>query len=340
MTDLLVAGGGPVGLATAIEASRAGLRVTVVEPRRDPVDKACGEGLMPAAVAALARLGVHPAGERLAGIRYLDGTSSAQARFRSGPGRGVRRPVLQATLADRAESLGVVRRPGRVERICQDADGVDVDGLRTRWLVVADGLHSPLRSRLGLDAPRRGPVRYGLRRHYRIAAWTDFVEVHWGPAAEAYVTPVGPDLVGVAVLCAGGRPYDDWLAGFPALSRRLAGAEPVTKVRGAGPLHRAARSRVQGRVLLVGDAAGYVDALTGEGIAVGLAAAEALVACLLAGRPQDYDARWRQVSRRYRALTTSLLWAGRRSWTRERIVPVAASLPGAFSAGVHALSGG
>ncbi|MYW27884.1 monooxygenase, partial [Streptomyces sp. SID2119] len=91
---------------------------------------------------------------------------------------------------------------------------------------------------LGLDHPTPGPGRYGLRRHYRTAPWTDLVEVHWSPEAEAYVTPVGDHLVGVAVLSRDRRPYDEHLAGFPALAARL--GPHATPVRGAGPLRQRA----------------------------------------------------------------------------------------------------
>ncbi|MFI1577337.1 NAD(P)/FAD-dependent oxidoreductase [Embleya sp. NPDC020630] len=337
MIDLLVAGGGPAGLATAIHGALAGLRVVVVEPRPTPVDKACGEGLMPAGVAALAALGVTPAGRPLAGIRYVDSRHAVEARFRAGPGLGVRRTTLHAALYERALALGVEHRIGRVAEVRQDAHSVTAAGLTARWLAAADGLHSPVRAALG-PAPRdRRERRYGLRRHYPIAPWTDFVEVHWSPRGEAYVTPVGPELVGVAMLGPRGRTYADHLAAFPALRERLAGAAGG-EVRGAGPLRRRVRSRVAGRVLLVGDAAGYTDALTGEGVALALASARALVAAVRAGRPERYERDWRRLSRRHRVLTEALLTARAHPRTARLIVPAAHRLPTAFTTIVNALA--
>ncbi|WP_406288763.1 NAD(P)/FAD-dependent oxidoreductase [Embleya sp. NBC_00896] len=338
MIDLLVAGGGPAGLATAIHGALAGLRVVVVEPRSAPVDKACGEGLMPAGVAALGGLGIAPAGHPLAGIRYVDARHAVDARFRAGPGLGVRRTTLHGALYERALGLGVEQVVGRVAEVRQDADAVSAAGLRARWLVAADGLHSPVRAALGPAARTdRRERRYGLRRHYAIAPWTDFVEVHWSPRGEAYVTPVGPDLVGVAVLGPRGRPYDEHLAAFPALRARLVDA-PAGPVRGAGPLRQRVRTRVAGRVLLVGDAAGYTDALTGEGIALALASARALVEARVAGRPERYEAAWRRLSRRHRVLTEALLIARGHPGTARLIVPAAHRLPGVFGTIVNALS--
>ncbi|MFJ2394510.1 NAD(P)/FAD-dependent oxidoreductase [Streptomyces sp. NPDC087843] len=336
MIDVLVGGGGPAGLAAAIHAALAGLEAVVVEPRTAPVDKACGEGVMPGGVAALRGLGVEVTGRELRGIRYLDGTARAEASFRGLGGLGIRRTALHAALHRRALALGVRILPGKVGEVHQSADTVTAAGITARWLIAADGLHSPVRRSLGLELPGRPRGRYGLRRHYRAEPWTDFVEVHWSRHGEAYVTPVGDDLVGVAVLSDSRRGYDDHLAGFPALTASLHGPA-ATEVRGAGPLLQRVRRRVDGRVLLVGDAAGYLDALTGEGVALALASAGAAVRCVAAGQPGAYERAWVRLTRRHRLLTGALLAASRRPGTARLIVPAASRMPLLFSAAVHAL---
>lgn len=338
MRDLVVAGGGPVGMAAALHGRRLGLDVVVREPRTGAIDKACGEGLMPGAVAELAALGVHPAGRELSGIRYLDGTSDrgATATFRAGPGRGVRRTVLHAALAEglRAAEIPVERRP--VEDVRDAGDHVLVDGEPARYLVAADGLHSPVRRLLGLDTPAPGRQRFGLRCHVEQAPWSTHVEVHWSPRAEAYVTPVADDLVGVAVLVDKGAGFEEVLDDLPLLRERLTG--PRTRVMGAGPLRQQARARASGRVLLAGDAGGYVDALTGEGIALGLAQARVAVACLAADRPQDYDRQASRLAFRHELLTRMLLRATAHAPVRRLLVPAARRAPWVFSAAVNQLA--
>ena len=339
MIDLLVAGGGPAGLATAIHARLAGLDVVVLEPRPGPIDKACGEGLMPGAVRALRALGLDLAGQPLRGIRYLDDRHRAEAAFRRGPGLGVRRTTLHAGLAARAADLGVPVRTARVGGVTQDAGSVTAGGHTARYLAAADGLHSTVRRALDLNRPPPAgrPARHGLRRHFAVPPWTDHVEVHWSPHAEAYVTPVGPRLVGVAVLTGDRAPFDALLPRFPALRRRLRGAE-AGPVRGAGPMRQQVAARVAGRVLLVGDAAGYLDALTGEGIALALACAPRLVKCVRDGTPQSYEHAWRRATRRYRLLTASLLWLRHRPGAARHVVAAAAGAPALFTALVDQLA--
>ncbi|MCD4535411.1 NAD(P)/FAD-dependent oxidoreductase [Nocardioides sp. cx-169] len=337
MRDLLIAGGGPVGLATALYAARAGLDVGVVEPRAGAIDKACGEGLMPGAVAALSDLGVALDGPEITGIRYLDGSRRAQAEFRHGPGRGVRRTRLHRAMSAAVLAAGVRTDPRAVREVVDCGDHLLVDGEPTRYLVAADGLHSPVRRMLGLDSPARRHRRYGQRCHVDLAPWTSLVEVHWSDAAEAYVTPVGQGRVGVAVLSEARRSFTDLLGGFPALTERLADV-PLGPVRGAGPLRQRARRLAAGRVLLVGDAAGYVDALTGEGIALGLAQARAAVAALAGGDPTAYPRAAARIGRRHELLTQSLLAATRHRRVRRHLVPAAATWPRAFGAAVDQLA--
>jgi len=335
--DLLVVGGGPAGLATALHARRAGMSVIVMEPRPSPVDKACGEGLMPGGLAALKELGVDPDGWPLRGIAYLDGSgdgSRAEAVFRGGPGRGVRRLELHACLAERARAAGTQWVCGRAGEVGQDASGVLANGIRARWMVAADGLHSSVRRKLGVNARPGSPRRFGVRRHFGTKAWSEFVEVWWSSSGEAYVTPVSEGVVGVAIL-GGGRVG---LESFPGLARRLAGAPVLGATRGAGPLRQVVARRVRGRVLLVGDAAGYEDALTGEGISLALRQAGAAVSALVADDPGRYEAAWRRITREYRWLTRGLVLATVPLVARRAIVPLSARLPGVFGAIVNRLA--
>ena len=337
MIDLLVAGGGPGGLATATHAAKAGLQAVVVERRPGPIDKACGEGLMPHTVKQLKKLGVSPDGKAFRGITYLDATRSVRADFRSGQGMGMRRTALSEALHDAASSAGVRIVHGDIGDVSQDASSVRCGDLRARYLAAADGLHSPIRRSLRLELPGRGRRRWGIRRHFQVAPWSDTVEVYWAHDTEAYVTPIAEDSVGVAVLTSRKGRFDDHLAEFPALAARLAGV-PHDSDRAAGPLRQRVRSRTSGRVMLVGDAAGYVDALTGEGMGIAFGGAELLVNCVLADAPGDYDRQWRQMSRRYRALTAGLLHASGCAPVRSMLVPAASALPRAFSGIVNLLA--
>lgn len=339
--DVAIVGGGPVGLATAIGARLAGLEPVVFEPRVGAIDKACGEGLMPGAVAELQRLGVDPPGHALNGIRYRDARRSVDHRYARGAGgRGVRRLTLHQALLDRAAELRIPIVAEKVDGLEQTPESVRVAGRTARWLVGADGLHSSVRAASGLETTTsrvRDRRRFGLRRHYRVAPWIDLVEVSYLNDVELYVTPVDDETVGVAVL--GRRPLDldAAVARVPDLATRLEGAAPASELRGAGALRQRSRARVRGRVALVGDASGYVDALTGEGIRVGLAQARVLVDQLATGSLEGYDRAWARSTRDFRVLTAGLL-AAANSPARRLIVPAAAALPRVFGTVVERLA--
>ena len=242
MRDLVVAGGGPVGLAAALHAARAGLDVVVREPRTGPVDKACGEGLMPGAVAELATLGVHPDGHPLAGIRYVDGSgrgAAAEAVFRAGPGRGVRRTTLHAALcATRSARAGVPVEPAPV-RVgpATRATTCSSTGSRPATWSPPTACTRPYAACSASRRPRAGRVGSACAATSSRRPWTPFVEVHWAPRAEAYVTPVADDLVGVALLTDSGAPFDELLAGVPAAAGAADGRAHA-RCMGAGPLRQ------------------------------------------------------------------------------------------------------
>ena len=342
-TEVLVVGGGPVGLASAIEARLAGLDATVIEPRTGVIDKACGEGLMPGAVPALARLGVTPRGYPLRGIDYRDGRRSAQHRFLVGNALGVRRTTLHAALLARAQELGVRFMTDRVDALDQDARGVRVRTasgaeVPSDWVLAADGLHSNVARLTGLHLPTpRARRRYGLRRHYTVEPWSDLIEIHWTRLGEIYVTPTADGMVGLSLLTRQGVRFDDALAASPELAARVRGAETASELRGAGPFRQNTRARTFGRVLLVGDASGYVDALTGEGIRIGIAQARAAVAAVASGQVAGYEKAWAEVTSDFRRLTGTLVRVAT-SPARRFIVPVSHAAPGIFESAVERIA--
>lgn len=356
MEDVVIAGGGPAGLGAAIRSARRGFR-TVLFERSGPVpDKACGEGLMPAGALELERLGVRIPEERCArfrGIRYLqeDGTV-LEARFAAGAGLGIRRTALEEALRERALECGAELKAGAVLAARARGDRVELDtasgALEARLLIAADGLHSPLRRAAGLEAPRGdAPLRFGLRRHFELSPWTDLVEVHWEAGIEAYVTPVSPRTVNVAFLRdrAGSEDFAALLQRFPLLRDRVAGAPASSETRGAGPLLQRVRAVWAERLALIGDAAGYVDAITGQGLSLAFAASALLMESLpddlsrdLAPALRRYAARLRPRWLAYALPARALVALSRRPALRRVAFRSLRGVPLAFSALVRAVA--
>jgi len=340
MLDVLIIGGGPVGLAAAIYAALNGLSVRVLEMKSGVIDKACGEGLMPGGVKALQEMGVSIAQfSPLKGIRYVDNGKAAEGHFTHGDGWGIRRLQLHEALRTRALALGVTIEQHRANVIQQFQHHVDVDGVEARYVIGADGLHSPTRRKLNLEKKQKHFARYGLRRHFEVPSWTNnFVEIHLSPCAEAYVTPVSANVVGVAILFGdelheklrdtNGKFYDKALDEFPALKAKL--AKPCSKIQGSGPFKVTLKKRVEGRVLLVGDAAGYLDPMTGEGLRLGFATAKAAIKAIAKDSPQSYERAWKQLTLRYWISTSAILQVRKSRWMSKLVVPLLSRTPRLF----------
>lgn len=343
--SLLVVGGGPAGLATAVAARLEGFTVRVMDASTPPLDKACGEGLMPDAVANLRKLGVRLLPSDTAvfqGIRYIDGDRVAEARFPAGEGLGVRRTVLHEALRQRAKGLGVEMLWGRrATGFSGNAVETQEGSLAADWIVAADGLRSPMRRWAGLGGAPGKHQRFAVRRHYSLAPWSDLVEVYWGPGYEAYVTPVSAEELGVAFLWQDRKTsFDELLEGLPALHRRLRGAKVASRDRGCGPLHQRVKRVARGPLALVGDASGYLDAITGEGLALAFHQAFALVESLQKGGLRNYVAAHRRIARLPNAMTQILLFAERHPAVRRRLVGALKKEPEIFERflGLHARS--
>ncbi|HWZ77798.1 MAG TPA: NAD(P)/FAD-dependent oxidoreductase [Candidatus Sulfotelmatobacter sp.] len=293
-TDVFVVGGGPAGLAMAIAARQRGLRVTVADGRQPPIDKACGEGLMPDGLAALERLGLQlPLSEayRFQGIRFLSRELSTDALFPAGGfGLAARRTVLHRVMTERAAQVGSELLWGTaVTGVSADGVHVGKDIVRARWIIGADGSNSRVRRWAGLEAGYRPRLRFAFRRHYRVAPWTDHMEVHWGERCQGYATAVSDEQVCVAMASHDPSRLEDGLKELPRLSARLERAEAVTTERGAVTGNRRLKRVWRANVALIGDAAGTVDAITGEGLGLAFSQAVALAGCMEAGDLSPYQ---------------------------------------------------
>jgi flavin-dependent dehydrogenase len=341
-SEVFIAGAGPAGLAAAIAAADAGFSVEVADSSAPPIDKACGEGLMPDSLAALVELGVSLEGVETApflGVRFIGHGLTTEARFPEGTGFGVRRTVLHPLLMRRAESLGVRFRWRTVVRGMKDG-AVTMDGgtVRPRWIVGADGHQSRVRHWAGLDQGKLSSRRIGLRQHYAIEPWSKFVEVYWGEAGQAYVTPVAKDEVCVAFMSR--KKFAsvlDALSGFPELGERLGSALASDAPRGAVSLVKRLHHVTRGNVSLIGDASGSVDAITGEGMAVGFRQAVALAAAFKADDLTRYEAAHTEIGKLPHFMSDGMLAMDRVGAVRRHVLSALTKKPELFGRmiGIH-----
>jgi len=266
------------------------------------------------------------------GIRFVGPECSAAATFLQGRGLGIRRVLLHDVFVQHAEHCGVETMWGaRVSAIGEQ--GVLVDGrkISCRWLVGADGQNSQVRDWAGLSAGSGSTQRIGLRQHFQVRPWSDYVEIYWGSHGQAYVTPVGRNEVCVALISRQKfKSFDDDLSEFPELASRLKGVPSTTPPRGALSVSRRLKQVCRGNVALIGEASGSVDAITGEGLAMAFRQALALGPALAAGDLSAYAAAHSQINTLPEFMSRSMLLMDRSRWLRSRSLRVFARQPQIF----------
>ncbi|HYK87330.1 MAG TPA: NAD(P)/FAD-dependent oxidoreductase [Acidobacteriota bacterium] len=334
--DLVIIGGGPAGLAVAIAARQKNISVLVVERAQGPIDKACGEGLMPDGIAALSRLGVSlPPGQTVPfrGIRFIDGQASVEAPFPDGWGLGIRRTTLHETLAKYALEAGASLAWGtKVRGLMHDGVDLGTHIVRCRWIVGADGQNSSVRKWAGLESVHLERIRFGHRRHFELVPWTDFVEVYWGESFQIVLTPVNSRLICAALVSRSARlQLDDAIALIPALSRRLTNAVPATREKGAVSAFRILRSVYREHVALAGDASGSVDSITGAGLCLAFKQAAVLAEAIAGNNLSEYSNSHRRIAGMPALMSLLLLILGRHSLLRRGILCTFNAKPRLFS---------
>ncbi len=334
-TDVFVIGGGPAGLAAAIAARQRGLSVMLADGCRPPIDKACGEALMPDAVSALESLKVRvPAGDacHLRGVRFLSSgvskqTYEADADFPSGVyGLAVRRTTLHRAMIERATEVGV-------DQLWQaTVTGISHTNSRTevrlgdrricaRWIIGADGAYSRVRRWANLESHSRSALRYSFRRHYRVRPWTDRMEIYWGKHSQGYVTGISDSEVCVAVASHNAKlRLDEALNQFPELSTRLRQAEVSSTEKGSVSANRRLKSVWRRNIALIGDASGTVDAITGEGLGLSFNQALVLPSSLRSGNLAAYQISHRKLALRPTFMARLMLTLDGRPGFQQRVL--------------------
>jgi 2-polyprenyl-6-methoxyphenol hydroxylase-like FAD-dependent oxidoreductase len=330
-----IIGGGPAGLATAICLAEKDFEVTLFERGAFPVDKVCGEGIMPTGVEFLKKHEVlnliSPNDKKeFNGVRYLSNNAKTlEGRFKSGFGVGIRRTVLSEALYKKLTHINNVKIYENRELINiyknDESVGVEIaeDSNNKKYefdyLIGCDGIRSKVRKLSRLDSNKYiEHQRIGARMHFEIKPWSDLVEVYWKDYIEAYITPVSSNTVQFAFLWDNKtvRPQSKYRMDvglkklFPELFERVEGCKQVSKLKTLGPIAVSSKKLYKNSVILLGDAYSYLDGITGEGISIAFKEAECLAGSI--SNHQDdfikyYEKEVKRITKNYLRMTNMAL---------------------------------
>lgn len=300
--DAVVVGGGPAGSTVATLLRRAGADVALCDAARFPRHKICGEYVPPAALNTFAGLGVLAEVEALGPLRHVgmavvspDGTKVLGRYGGEARGLSVRRHDLDRVLLDGARRAGVaVFEEARVTGFARGSGGIfevrvrSGGILRARAVVGADGRNSLVARRLGLRRREPRHRKWAVMGHFRdVETEADHGEMIVTPYGYCGINPLPGGLANVCIVvdqvtirgpAAGGARlagfFDRHMVAHPLTRRRMARAVLAEGLWAAGPMACRAADSVADGVLLVGDAAGFYDPFTGEGIGMALRGAE------------------------------------------------------------------
>lgn len=359
---ILIVGGGPAGLMTALILSEQPVELTLIEKYDWPIDKVCGEGIMPKGLEILKKYGVaerisNNAGRFFTGITYFDAVC-AVGKFKSGSGYVVRRTALSQALHDAVKARQNVRLLSNTELIAyqQESESLSVSVRQGRnmenlslgqfdLIIGCDGLRSKVRKLAGLEtAPLGKQNRIGARVHFQIAPWSTQVEVYWSSGIECYVVPVADDCIEFVfgwnqdlLQIKTGRPNKlraKLFSYFPQLASIVEAQVQLSELEAIGSFARQAVTSYADRVVLIGDANFFLDPITGEGLSMAFEQAEILGQFLPVLHRQAGGDSFRleilKLKRRYLRVTRILLFLSQHYLLRQFILVILVLVPKLF----------